>query len=266
MIISMSNMSKMFPKNLKYLRKKMKISQASMARALSMTIPTYVKLETGSRSPNLDELHKLATVLEIEIEELIQEKNLIATEQITTKTISKQPLETQPAPEIKFQPTKLKAVFGYVVGQVGTLPNVGQTVIYKLLYFIDFDYYEQYWQSITGLTYIHNHYGPTPDQTAFKKVILEMTKQNDIQVVKTTFNDYPQKRYLLSKRIDLTCLNGQELRHIDQILSRFKYMTANDISNYAHQDVPWLVTKPGQPINYLLAHYRVPPTSVVNFK
>jgi hypothetical protein len=32
----------------------------------------------------------------------------------------------------------------YILNKVGSKPNVGETVIYKLLYFVDFDYYEKF--------------------------------------------------------------------------------------------------------------------------
>ena len=35
--------------------------------------------------------------------------------------------------------------------------NVGMTVLYKLLYFIDFDYYEKFEEQLIGATYIKNH-------------------------------------------------------------------------------------------------------------
>ena len=43
------------------------------------------------------------------------------------------------------------------------------TVLYKLLYFIDFDYYEKFEDQLVGATYIKNHFGPTPVE--FKKIV-----------------------------------------------------------------------------------------------
>ncbi len=45
---------------------------------------------------------------------------------------------------------KFKEVLLYILGKVGSLPNVGETVIYKLLYFIDFDYFEMYEEQLIG--------------------------------------------------------------------------------------------------------------------
>ena len=60
----------------------------------------------------------------------------------------------------------------YVLSKVGSKPNVGESVLYKLLYFIDFNYYEKYEEQLIGATYIKNHYGPTPIE--FVKIVEDM--------------------------------------------------------------------------------------------
>ena len=57
---------------------------------------------------------------------------------------------------------KFKEVFLYILNEIGAKPNVGKMVLFKLLYFIDFDYYELYEEQLMGLQYIKNKYGPTP--------------------------------------------------------------------------------------------------------
>jgi len=61
----------------------------------------------------------------------------------------------------KKNPDKFKQVLLYVLDKVGGKPNVGETVLHKLLYFIDFDYYERFEETLMGATYIKNHHGPT---------------------------------------------------------------------------------------------------------
>ena len=53
---------------------------------------------------------------------------------------------------------KFKEVLLYILEKVGAKPNVGESVINKLLYFIDFDYYERFEENLTGATYIKNHF------------------------------------------------------------------------------------------------------------
>lgn len=157
---------------------------------------------------------------------------------------------------------KLEAVLLYVLSKVGSQPNIGQTVIYKILYFIDFDFYEKHDRSITGLNYYHNHFGPTPGST-FEQLTQSMIDADKLQIVKTKFHNRPQTRYLANADPDLTSLTGQELVHINEVLDRLSHKTASQISDYAHRDTPWAATKPGQRIDYQLSKYRTDLTSVM---
>ena len=51
----------------------------------------------------------------------------------------------------KLNKKKLKAVILYLAARV---PDLTAKKLYCLLYFIDFDFYEKYERSLTGLTYI----------------------------------------------------------------------------------------------------------------
>ena len=57
---------------------------------------------------------------------------------------------------------KFKKLLHYVISRCGSNPNVGKTVIYKLLYFIDFNYFEINEESLTNETYIRLPHGPAP--------------------------------------------------------------------------------------------------------
>jgi hypothetical protein len=57
---------------------------------------------------------------------------------------------------------KFKQVILYILTKVGAKPNFDQTVLYHLLYFIDFDYYELYEEQLMGLKYIKSSSGPIP--------------------------------------------------------------------------------------------------------
>ena len=77
---------------------------------------------------------------------------------------------------------------------MGEKKKIGETAIYKLLYFIDFDFYEKYEEQIIGAHYIKNHYGPTPVE--FKKIVDEMEEKKEIERVKSRHFQYEQKKYL----------------------------------------------------------------------
>ena len=119
---------------------------------------------------------------------------------------------------------KFKEVLLYILNKVGSKSNIGETVIYKLLYFIDFDFYEKYEEQLIGATYMKNKYGPTPVE--FKKIVDKMSKDKEIEKVKSNFFAYPQTKYLPLRKPDLSKLKANEIEVIDDVLNKLSDMTA----------------------------------------
>jgi len=136
-------------------------------------------------------------------------------------------------------------------------------VIYKLLYFIDFDYYEKYEEQLMGATYINNYFGPTPVE--FLKVVEDMVKRHEIDVVKSKYFQHEQKKYLPVRAPDLSVLSAREIKHIDDVVERLGNKNATALSEYSHDDVPWITAKEREKIEYETVFYRTPKTSVRNY-
>ena len=155
---------------------------------------------------------------------------------------------------------KFKQVFLYILKKIGAKPNVGQTVLYKLLYFIDFDYYELFETQLMGLKYIKNTYGPTPID--FTKIVKEMEKNGEIEEVKTKMFSHDMTKYLPLIEPDLSILSARELEHIDKVLEKHSDKTAKELSAFSHKDVPWISANDKEPIEYESVFYRTEETSV----
>lgn len=252
----------MFASNLSRLRAESNLSQQQVADKLNMARATYANLEAGKKSPTLEQLNAIGELFEVPASRLIESLSLpnkfaeVRPVQFTTEKADIVPRET-----VKERVDTLREVLLYVLDKVGAKPNVGETVLYKLLYFIDFDYYEKTGKSITGLRYIKNHHGPTPTQT-FVSVVNGMKQNGDLEVVSTKYFNHIQKKYLPVTKPELKHVNGDELRHIDEVLARLSDKTAIELSNLSHRDMPWLATTDRSEINYQLAKYRTADTSV----
>ena len=155
---------------------------------------------------------------------------------------------------------KFKQVFLYILKKVGAKPNVGQTVLYKLLYFIDFDYYELFETQLMGLRYIKNHYGPSP--VAFAKLVKEMEKDEELEIIKTKRFDHDMTKYLPLVEPDLSLLSAKELAHIDKVLAKHSDKSAKELSEFSHKDIPWISADKQAPIEYEAVFYRNEDTSV----
>jgi uncharacterized phage-associated protein len=56
-------------------------------------------------------------------------------------------------------------------------------------------------------------------------------------------------------------LSGSEIELIDNVLARLSDMNAAQISDYAHNDVPWMTTDDSGIIEYESVFHRTPPYS-----
>ncbi len=251
-----------FASKIQQLRKNAGLSQEEVAKGIGMARATYASLEAERREPDLGELRALSQYYEISIEELINDAHADRVSEPAVAYNAQRELEIIPRDlNPQANPEKLREVLLYVLGKVGAKPNVGETVLYKLLYFIDFDYYEKYGQSITGLTYVRNHFGPTPTM-AFVDVVKQMESNGELEVVSTKFFNNTQKKYLPTQKTDLHSLSAKELAHIDQELARLCDKTAGELSELSHYDTPWVVAKQGEPLSYRDVFYRTNRTAV----
>lgn len=234
------------------------ISQEKLADIFGISRPTAVKIINNKKEMTITEVRKLAEVLGISIGEILGEKRLREVILETRKSKPQEIIERDSVPAESIE--KFKNVLLYITQKIGALPNVGQTVLYKVLYFCDFDYYEKFEQQLIGARYIRNHYGPTP--VAFAKIVKEMIADGQIEEVKTKFFNNEQTKYIPVDEPDLTVLSGRELNHIDEEIERLGNMTATELTNFSHKDVPWIVTPEGEEIPYETTFYRTQETSV----
>ena len=93
-----------------------------------------------------------------------------------------------------------------------------------------------------------------------------MKKKGEIEEVKSKYFTHEQKKYLPLKRANLSLLTGREIEHIDEVLARLSDKNANEISEYSHNDVPWLTRKSGEALSYESVFYRDEKYSVRNYE
>ncbi len=239
-------------------RKRREMTQSFVAKALGISRPTYMQIEQGGRDITVTEARKLAEVFDIPLERFLKGTEVSTTE-VRLPVIRGGKMGHTALPKTRVNVpqenlTKFKEVLLYILSKVGGKPNVGETVLYKLLYFIDFDYYEKFEKQFIGATYIKNHYGPTPIE--FKKIVERMQKEGELEVVKSVYFEHEQKKYLARREPKLSVISGEEKAHIDDVLARLSDKNAKELSDYSHKDVPWAVAKMGEPIEYEHVFYR----------
>lgn len=251
----------MFGNFIKEQRIKRGMSQEHVASELNISRPTYLQIERGLRELTMSEARKMANIFDLQLEDFLDEK-----EPRRDIIIEKGSIKKSNDLEIRITKKdldKFKQVLLYILNKVGGKPNIGETVLHKLLYFIDFDYYEKFEENLMGATYIKNHHGPT--SVELNTIIQEMQDQGEIEVVNSQYFKYLQKKYLALKRPNLEILSAREIEHIDDVLARLSDKNATEIENYSHEDIPWKSAREGKPISYESVFYRDERYSVRNY-
>ena len=245
---------------IKKLRIKNQFTQEQIANELGISRPTYGLIEKGQHELSISEARKLAEILGITLENLINEQEPSDIDVKLQKSIKEKPKQSMRISVPQKNLAKFKEVLLYILEKVGSKPNVGETVLYKLLYFIDFDFYEKYEEQLIGATYMKNHYGPTPVE--FAKIVQQMLEEQQLEKIKSEYFRYPQNKYLPLKKAELKHLSAIEKEHIDEVLRRLSDKSAKELTDYSHKDVPWITAKNGQVLNYESVFYRTEDTSV----
>jgi len=221
-----------------------------------MSRPTYTQIETGERDLTIQEAKKLASIFGMTLENFLKDQETKIKlkfekgEEATPKKLKPEIRISIPQQNLK----KFKEALLYILEKVGARPQIGETAIYKLLYFIDFDYYEKYEEQLIGAKYIKNHYGPTPIE--FKDIVQKMEKEGEIERIKSKYFQYEQKKYLPRRSPDLAVFSAREITLIDEVLNRLAIKNARELSEYSHGDVPWKSHREGEVIDYESVFYR----------
>ena len=161
---------------------------------------------------------------------------------------------------------KFKQVLLYVLAKTGVRPNMSSTVLYKTLYFIDFDYYEKYEEQLVGAKYIKSERGPIP--VMFAKIIDELEKEDRIKTLESMFYGNDQVKYLVnpSKKLDVSALSSRELDHVNWEIDRLGNMSAVQISELSLIDTPCVMAENREQLEYEGVFYRPQLTSVREYE
>lgn len=248
-------------KTLQELRSQRDVSQEYISNLIGMSRPSYSLVEKDEKELTITQAQKLCDFFEISFDAFVKgEIAPLASIDVDDKSekVAEEQTVRVSVPQEKID--VFKEVLLHVLNKVGGQHNVGQTVIYKLLYFIDFDYYEKYEKQLIGAKYIHNHYGPTP--VAFSQVIDEMKKSEEIEEVISKYYQYEQRKYLPLREPNLSLIDGNAVQHINEVLNKLGNKTASELTDLSHKDIPWITAQHGEFLDYEAVFYRTSETSV----
>jgi len=226
---------------LKELRKEHKFTQDEVAGMLGVSRVTYNLIENG-KTPREPYKEQLEDIFDVSFHALNN-----------NKPKPKRVIDNEE------EYIKIKNLIMYILDKTAQLPNVGKTVLYKILYFCEFDWFELTGKRLTGMDFVKLPRGPAP--AGFDDVIKKMTAEEVVVPVNAKYMGYIQQRYLINEKVPHDLWQGREKEVIDRVIHKLKDMNAKEISNYSHGDLPWKATKDMELIDINLAYQREYPYS-----
>lgn len=208
--------------NITKIRKQNGYSQTDIADRLNVTRQTYTKMESGKAPITTDNLQIIANIYGILVEEFFY------------GTSNKE---------------KFKQIYIRILSNFKK-HGVPKTKLAKLLYLVDFRHFYEKLESMSGVLYKHNQYGPVAD--SFHELTDELFENGDIkieflsegaQMISSSSNLYKDGYSLLSK---------SELKEIDEICELWKDKSTKEIVNYTHHQKPWMACRDNEIIPYTL--------------
>ena len=127
-----------------------------------------------------------------------------------------------------------------------------KTKLMKLLFYSDFVNFRNNTVSITGLKYIKNYFGPTPIKhelllgELFEKYITYQVKH--VKFSKDNVEEYEFIKPL--EKPSLGIFSQEELNSMEEVLSAFKHLTSEKITQCSHKEEAWTKTKNKEIISY----------------
>lgn len=149
---------------------------------------------------------------------------------------------------------KCREVLLYLITKLGLYGPVAQTVLYKLLYFSDFDFYEIREKQFMGLTYEKNEYGVFPLE--FEDIVKKMIAAKEIEKIDNEFYKIKKQEGLSLPKSLWPSLNEKEVDTLQDTLHFLRDMDNHALLERLKEDVPWCAADDMEIIDYEAVFYR----------
>lgn len=133
--------------------------------------------------------------------------------------------------------------------------TLGKLKMMKLLYFLDFDFFEKYGQSVSKDEYLRFENGPVPRMA---EKILKQMDGKEIKISKIKIGSgYNDKQHIEPlKDFDISLFSKEELMMMEEIADKWERFSGSEMKTASHGEAPWIATEPDKIIDYNLSYYR----------
>jgi len=204
------------------------LSQEQVAKTIGVSRPTYSAIEAGKQNLDVDEAQKLAKLFGTSVDELLSGN----------------------IPNIEKYKHMILAYLRMDISKDGKIPK---TKLAKLLYLADFAWFYDHLESMSGMQYRKIAYGPVPD--TFFRALDELEENGKIVIDRK--NDGGKDMLLISesesnKNEKIQSISSEEKVLMEKIAEKWKNKKTQDIVNFTHNQLPYLMADDEEMVSYAL--------------
>ena len=257
------------PEEIVELRKKHNISQRELTSILDFGKMTINRYEKGAL-PSKSHSDYLKLLIKDEQEFLDKVEEAYHVGRISFKTFEKintninyedknQKLKMYIENNLKSRPNiyngfktlnleRLQNLISYLASKV----NLYLTSLNKYLWYIDMISYNKRAIAITGLTYIHEQYGPVIYDRKYEEIskLDEKYKREDTE----NRDGSIQSRIISNENYDITLFSESEMEIINEVIELLKNKPVKEISRLSHKEEGWKKTERFEIISFEYAN------------
>jgi DNA-binding XRE family transcriptional regulator/uncharacterized phage-associated protein len=222
-------MSKNLSNNIEQARLARGYTQEQVARAIGVSRPTYIGIESGKKELTVRQAEALSSMLRISIDDILGIAD-------GTSVFSDVLKSTEKYKQIILNSIKFGA------DEDG---KITKTKLAKLVYLADFIWYYLNTSPMSGMTYRKLPRGPVAD--VYFRALDEMEEDG------TIIRETKGKAILFSlieKEAPSGRLSDDELELIEKISKAWQGKSTNDIVAFTHEQLPWQICRDGEVIPY----------------
>jgi DNA-binding XRE family transcriptional regulator/uncharacterized phage-associated protein len=204
-------------------------TQEQAARAIGVSRPTYVSIETGKKELTVSQARALSSILRISMDDIVGASDGLS-------VFSDILASTEKYKQIILNSIK------YGAGEDG---KITKTKLAKLVYLADFIWYYLNSSPMSGMTYRKLPRGPVAD--VYFRALDEMEEDG------TIIREPKGKAFLYSlveQEAPVNKLSEDELSLIEKIGKDWQNKSTDDIVSFTHGQLPWQICREGEVIPY----------------
>lgn len=243
-----------FPEQIKAIREGYGLSAARISEMLGLGINTWRLYENGevptvanarliqliSDPQNfMKHISEFGTCSEKEIEKIkrnINELNHKANQSHYLENLFQTPTLSKVNGYSRFNKIKTEQVILFFAEQLSPY----KTALNKLLFYTDFLHFRVTGRSVTGLHYAAIDFGPVPNHYSSLYEMVTDEGLVNIKGIMTDFGFTEQFVVGVNRKFETSVFIASELDVLQQILGRFKNLTAKEIVELSHQEEAWI--------------------------